>query len=514
MLRRLLAVAGGAGLYALALPPFDCAALAWLTLVPLLVVVRPRRAAHAFGYGAAYGFVMGWAITWWLAQAVAAYFGEGLLRGGLAMSAAYVVAVSSTVGLFAAGATVLLRTAPGLVGQLAVAALWVVIEMVRARLVAQPWALLGYSQYQHTALIQVAAVTGVYGVSFLLVLGNVALADAVRALRAGVALPRVVRGLAVPAGLTAAVWLAGAGVMQGGGETPSVMRDVAVVQSNVPPAFEWTRGYAEHQLVTTMRLTDAKVTGDPALIVWPENALTLYLEHEPYLGRELGRLTARHGADLLLGGPRYADGHTYNSARLLHPGGRDGGSYDKQRLVLFAETPPLEGPVATDQSESPRAFTAGRRPGVLQGFVPLGVSICHEILYPDIVHGAVAQGAQLLVTIANDGWLDGGYGVASRQHFAMAVFRAVESHRYLVRAATTGISGIIAPTGAILTSLPPGMVGVASATVGGLTTITPYVRYGDAFGFTCIALVMTVLLRALVPNPTRSSAPLPSPARM
>jgi apolipoprotein N-acyltransferase len=508
MVRRLLAVAAGAGLYALALPPFDLAALAWVTLVPLLLVVRGRRAMHAFGYGAAYGFVMGWAITWWLAQAVAAYFGQDLLRGGVAMSAAYVVAVSSTVGIFAAGAAVLLRSTPGVLGHLAVAALWVTVEMVRGRLVAQPWALLGYSQYEQTALIQVAAVTGVYGVSFLLALGNVAIAEAVRGWRLG---GSALRPLAVPAALVAVAWLGGAGVMRVGGETPALVRDVAVVQSNVPPAFEWTRSYAEHQLITNVRLTNDGVGGRPALIVWPENALTLYLEAEPFLGRELGRVTTRHQADLLLGGPRYEDGHTFNSARLIRPGGGDGGAYDKQRLVLFAETPPLEGPVAAEASESPRAFTAGRSPGVLQGFVPLGVSICHEILYPDVVHGAVAHGAQLLVNIANDGWLDGGFGVASRQHFAMSVFRAVEAHRYLVRAATTGVSGIIDPNGRILVTQAPGTVGVVTATVGGLATLTPYVAYGDVFAFACMALVITVLVRALLPEP--ASSPVPTPAR-
>lgn len=146
---------------------------------------------------------------------------------------------------------------------------------------------------------------------------------------------------------------------------------------------------------------------------------------------------------------------------------------------------------------------------MLPGFVPLGVSICHEILYPDVVHGAVSHGAQLLVNIANDGWLDGGFGVASRQHFAMSVFRAVEAHRFLVRAATTGVSGIIDPNGRILVAQAPGTVGVVTASVGGLAAITPYVAYGDAFAFACMALVITVLVRALLPEP--ASSPVPTP---
>src|SRR5581483_7284112 len=104
-LARALAVAGGAGLYALALPPFDVAALAWLTLVPLLLAVRDARPRAAFGLGALYGFVAA-TVTWWLVPALAAYFGRSLLFAALAMSAAYAVAVSATCGTFAAGASV------------------------------------------------------------------------------------------------------------------------------------------------------------------------------------------------------------------------------------------------------------------------------------------------------------------------------------------------------------------------------------------------------------------------
>jgi apolipoprotein N-acyltransferase len=105
----------------------------------------------------------------------------------------------------------------------------------------------------------------------------------------------------------------------------------------------------------------------------------------------------------------------------------------------------------------------------------------------------VRAGAALLVNVSNDGWLDGGYGVAGRQHFAMAVLRAVESGRYLVRAATTGESGIIDPYGRVLTAVAPGTAGLATAAVAGRSDLTPYVRFGDAFAAAC-ALVALVAL--------------------
>src|SRR5439155_676327 len=260
---RALAVVAAAGGYALALPPFDHAALAWLTLVPLLLIVRTASPRRAFAWGALYGFTAAWMATWWLTQAVARYFAAGILPAALAMSAAYGLAAAATFGLFAAG----------LIG--------------------------------------------------------------------GIWLIGTARALAGPTGGFAA-------------------QPVAVVQTGVPPAFHWTRAYAEQQLMAHVRATEAlPAERGPALIIWPENALTLYLENEPLVARQLARLAARHRADLLFGAPRYADGHTFNSASLLRASGQSGGHYDKQRLVLFAEAGPLAAPPPeAAASESPRDFTA------------------------------------------------------------------------------------------------------------------------------------------------------------
>src|SRR5207244_12321562 len=127
-------------------------------------------------------------------------------------------------------------------------------------------------------------------------------------------------------------------------------------------------------------------------------------------------------------------------------------------------------------------------------FVPLGVSICHEITQPDLIAQSVWNGAELLVNIANDGWLDAGQGFAGRQHLAMAVFRAVETRRYLVRAATTGTSAVVDPYGRIVDSLPPGATGVLTTRVAGGSTVTPYVRLGDLFVLVCATIAAAALL--------------------
>jgi apolipoprotein N-acyltransferase len=232
----------------------------------------------------------------------------------------------------------------------------------------------------------------------------------------------------------------------------------------------------------------------PALIVWPENAITHYLESEPMIAANLARLAKTRQADILFGAPRYEAGRTFNSIRLVRADGRDGGYYDKQHLVLFAESALTGDSPAGTERESPRSFTAGAKPGILRSFVPVGVSICHEIIYPELIGQEVWAGAALLVNVSNDGWLDAGTGAAGRQHFAMAVLRAVETRRYLVRAATTGISGVVDPYGRIMATIEPNTAGVLTISVAGRTTVTPYVRFGDVFAFTCLfgaALALT-----------------------
>src|SRR5262249_59771067 len=156
--------------------------------------------------------------------------------------------------------------------------------------------------------------------------------------------------------------------------------------------------------------------------------------------------------------------------------GGKGCFYDQHRLVLCAEASPLRTPAPSAPDENPEQFTAGQGPRLLRDSLALGVSICHEVLFPELSASAAHAGAQLLVNVSNDGWLDPYTGVASAQHFAMAPFRAVETRRYLVRAATTGISGAIDPYGRVLASLPAGVAGVLHVQVNGRTALTPYSR--------------------------------------
>ncbi len=506
------AILAGATLYALALPPYDLSACGWLVLVPLLLAVRGRSAARAFAFGALYGSVSAWTVGWWIAQAGERYLRLGVAGAILAASVYALLCWGTAFGLFAAGATTLLRSGRRYVTAWALPALWVATELLRGRVIGQPWALLGYTQHARTGLIQVAAATGVYGVSYLVALGNAALADGIQRGRAGEGLRGVVRALVLPAVLIGTVWAGGVAIMEHGPAGGFAARRVAVVQTNLAPAFEWTRAYSERQVMAHLQATEQMAGSDaPALVVWPEHAVPRYLDSEPMLAAQLGTLAARHHTDLLFGAPRFEDGRTYNSVRLITAAGRNGGHYDKQRLVVFAEASPFADAVPAGPSDSPHRFSAGTAPGLLQSFVLLGVSICHEVLYPELIGRAVRGGAELLVNVSNDGWLDGGYGTASRQHFTMAVFRAVETRRYLVRAATTGVSGIVDPYGRVVDVLAPGASGVVSAPVAGRSALTPYVRLGDAFALACALAAATALVLGRAALPRRRSRLVSAP---
>ncbi len=493
-LRTTLALGVGAWCYRLAFPPHDLPAFAFVALVPLLAAVDGRSSGRAGMIGALAGVAYSYALgAGWLAPALARFFALPLAVG-LAGATVYAILFwAPPFAVFAACAARLLRGLSPVPAALAIAAAWVATELLRGRLLGQPWGLLGYAEHAQIALLQVAAVTGVYGVSFLVALVNAALAVTLLRWRDAGPIPLALAG--------ALVGVAGlAGALAIGRPLPAPDRRVAVVQTNVAPAAQWTRAYTDQQVLEHTRATD-EIVGDPpvALVVWPENAVPRYLELEPGLAVHLAAIAGRHGADLLFGGPRHAGGRSYNSVRLITAAGRNGGAYDKQRLVLFAEANPFAPAAPASPEENPRQFAAGDGPSVLQSFVPIGVSVCHEILFPELAVRAVGEGAALLVNVSNDGWLDPGAGVAGRQHAAMATFRAVETHRWLVRAATTGVSAVVDPHGRVTASLDVGRRGGLMAAVAGSDVRTPYVRLGDAFAVACAVAATIGLLAARRP---------------
>jgi len=495
-----LVLVGGV-LYGAAFPPHDASVCAWLALVPLLAVAARASARGAFLAGALYGAVFFAMTVPWVVRAVAAYFGTGTLPA-LALSAAIcLLYVSGYVGLFAVAARRLLATGPWR-ALVAIPALWVTCELARATLLTGlPWELLGHSQWRGLALIQVADLGGVYALSFLVAAGNV---GAYLALRALVRPGRRIAALDAVTPLAAVVLLVASAALYGewrrAGEAarpdgPASV--VALVQGNLPLAQSWRRVRAERNLVAYAGLSRRVIAeARPDLLVWPEYALSAYPESVPLLLPMLEGLARATTAGLVFGAPRIEAGRPgrryFNSAYHLAPDGARS-AYDKIRLVPFAEYRPVPWGEAI-AAEAGREFGAGSQSTVFTTAIGrLGVLICYEVIFPDLARASVRAGAEVLLNLSNDGWLDSAGLGAGAQHLSIAVFRAVETRRYLARAASSGISGFVDPLGRPFALIEAGERGARAAEVRARRDLTFYVRYGDVFAGACVLVGLASL---------------------
>ena len=535
----------GACLYTLAAPPYEWASAAWVALTPLFLVIRGKTLRGAFFAGLLYGVLFCAGIAYWVYLAVAAYFPFPFPFDLLFTLLSYSVFVGSYTGLAAALSCVLMKNGRPLFCALGVPALWVVGEFARSSLFSGfSWELLGYTQYRHLSLIQIADLTGVYGVSFLLVLSSYVAAEMwhYRQIKrqeteikrqkakgkkqklkedskpetrdseletphseiripksAMVSFPRLALGLfAASLVVTLSYGTFRLSEPASPPTTPAVR--LALVQGRVPNTQRWKRVHYANTLFRYATLTRRGIAEtQPDLIVWPEFAVGFYLDREPPLHGQLGQFTKAMNAALLLGAPRVENTETgeryYNSAYLLAPGGTMLGVYDKIRLLPFAEYRPLALPsLVPHNAEHPSDFTAGSRSTIFslpQG--NFGVLICYEATYPYLARRLVQNGAQFLVNLSNDTWLAG--EAASAQHFSMTVFRAVENRRSLARVATAGLAGFVDPFGRI-SQLSDATENVILGDVFPRQYLSVYTRYGDWFVVACgvwalVALFLT-----------------------
>jgi len=492
-------VVSAAALYALACPPPGWSLAAWL--VPGLLLASTRRLSPFRGAlaGALFAVIYGCGMTAWALHASLEYFAFNRLAAGAFVAAVWLVYGGIPFGLLVVANGLAWKRVPaptcGLVG----AWLWVGCEVLRTTLfTGMPWELLGHTQYRNLLLVQVADLGGVYAVSFVMALASVSGAELLLVLRhERVSAGTLCRHLALPATALAAVLAYGVhGRHVYGGPPPAAgARTVAVVQGNIPNAFRWKRAFFERALATYAELTSAARGARPDLIVWPEYAVNFYIDQEPMLHAELGGVAALAREGLVVGGPRLtAEGLAHNSAYLLGPDGAIRGTYDKRRLVPFAEYDPLPW-FAAEASSEPVTFAAGEGPDLLEtASLRLGTMICYEAVFPNLARDLVRRGADLLVNISNDSWLDRGDGAAPLQHFSMTVFRAIETRRYLVRASASGVSGFVSPFGEPYALVPTDTPGTRVASVLPMHEMTAYTRWGDAWIPVAGLIIAPVLL--------------------
>jgi apolipoprotein N-acyltransferase len=524
---RLALIAVSAALYAAAFPPLALRWLAWIALTPLLVALRGASLPRAAALGALWGVLAAEGVGTWFATGVARYYDQPLAVGVLFFAGVALLLASPFFAVFAAAYAWRTRARPRITDALWVPTLWVACELARARfLVGNPWALLGYSQMGTPRLVQIADVTGVYGISFVLAAVSAALACALDPTT-----PRAARrrAAAVAAGLGALVLAYGTWALDRPLPAGAPL-EVAVVQGDLDPGTQWRRDRYGANLETYLRLSQEVLARTrPALVVWPESATTFFLEDEPVYRAAIGHLFASAGAYLITGGPAHDGGESrsgiaavsaaagdgdssagaarggppsasaapryFNAAYLLAPNGTILDRYDKVRLLPFSEYFPLAGfKTLSRRFARVREFTPGRALHPLaHAPYPLATVICFEAMYPELVTPLANAGAALLLNLTNDAWM--GRTSFARQHLEIAALRAVESRRYLVRAAATGISAVVDPYGRIVTEIPAFERGTAAAQVRLLGGRTLYGRVGDLFALACALGAAAVLAR-------------------
>jgi len=493
-----------------AFPKIGLSMLAWVALVPLCVSLRERSPKEAFRIGMIAGLAHYLTLLYWVVFTMRTY---GYLpwwqcASLLVLLAAY---LSLYTGLFS-WALVRFGQKPFHLILLA-PVFWVALEYIRSFLLTGfTWGTVGYSQFNRLHIIQISDIFGVYGVSFLLVLFNAAVYVLLlflaqkkwqdhpvekRQAVVVVALPLILIGLGLAYGNMRIR------TMDGATAEASSPR-VAVIQGNIDQARKWDPAF---QIGTTKKyldLTRSAVSHQPDLVVWPETATPFYFEASPKLTRLVTDAVRQAGIRLLVGSPsvqRAAGSDAYyNSAYMVAPDGRATGRYDKVHLVPFGEYVPLK-PVLSFVGKMVAQvgdFSSGEKGQTLvwgEDKPPIGVQICFEIIFPELARSLVKNGAGLLVNLTNDAWF--GKSSAAYQHFSMAVFRAVENRRSLVRCANTGISGFVDPAGRIMarTALFEDAVLVREVPI--LSEKSVYTRIGDGLPIACLVVLGVMVGRLM-----------------
>ncbi len=415
--------------------------------------------------------------------------------------------VSCFTALFVAGWTTLRQK--GRASPILAAALFTAVEYVRGvALGGFPWASLGYGQWRNAGLLGLTSITGVHGLVFA-----VALAGAVLAALA--ADRRMTRHSAVAIIVVVALHGFGVGLGTQAVDSTAERIRVAALQGNVDQAQKWSEARVGENLGRYLALSRRAVAAGAEIVVWPESAVPSVIELDVTVREPIAALARETQTAFVLGATgaiwdpvAQTFDAIYDSAFVMDGRGRLLDRYDKTHLVPFGEFVPFRALLGFFLEALARGLanldvTSGQEPRALD--VPVagraepvrvGVPICYELIFPDLVRRMPADGAQMLLGITNDAWY--GRTGARYQFLAMTAVRAAETARPMVRVANSGVSAIIDARGRILQR---SVLDVQDVLVGDIPLLpegdeqTFYVRYGDVFAWACAGGAVAMLLR-------------------
>lgn len=508
-------------------PLADLYWLTWISVAPLLIAVLRARPAGPLQVNASLklapaspwqGFLLAYlcGILWsggtcyWVFDTMHRY-------GGLPVAAAAFVLLLFCLyiglyhGLF--GLLMALVASPRASLRLPLAAapfLWVAVELARTRITAFPWELLGYSQTSNIALTRISTFTGVYGMSFEIVLVNTVFA-------AAFLVDKTRRKRLLLAAFGAAVVLQAGQWMMHPPSSPAD-REALLVQPNIPIVAEWTTNFFESTLADLTQVSLHPRGGKPGQhydpIVWPESP-SPFFTNDTRFRDPVSSLARQTGSWVIAGAIGIAPpvsgsqrSRIFNSAELVSPQGEWTTRYDKVHLVPFGEYLPFPevfgfaGGLTKEVGE----FQHGNSRAPLDaGGAQLGTFICYESIFPDEVRRFALAGAQAFVNISNDGWY--GDSGAWKQHLQQTRMRAIENGRWILSATNTGLTASIDPWGRVATEVPRKERTVLVALYALQTGTTFYTRHGDWFAYLCAIISLAALIaRFVFPADSRRAA--------
>ncbi|MCQ2410573.1 MAG: apolipoprotein N-acyltransferase [Elusimicrobiaceae bacterium] len=503
---RYLFLSGGALATALlvflSFPRYSHSSLAWVAWVPFLWGVTKIRGFWAsFFYGWVTALLFHAGLFYWIYYTCR--YGGGL-SVGLALAAWLGLCALLSLQFALLGGSCYFLKKAGPFFPLLVACGFVTLEWLHQTIafyaLGFPWLMWGYSQWNMPTFLQVAAYTGVYGVSFLLVCVSALLA---KALSCGLSRKSVFYVL-----VAVGVWLGAYG--WGNRQipivsTPSLLHvSAALMQPNIDQYKKWDDSF-EAEITDTIYQMGQALTGHNILLtVWPESVLPGEISEEKYFDL-MQDVSARSGAYQVVGSSLSQGTAQYVGAYLMTPYQDTLQEYKKVKLVPFGEYIPLEKTVRAlfphvDILGELGVFSPGSKnqPLLNAGGILLGSTLCYEAIFPQLWRVQNKLGAKLFVNLTNDAWFFD--TAAPYQHLAANVLRAVETHRPLLRAANTGFSAVIDPFGRIeyQTALFTQDILYAQVPLQADNRVSLYTQWGDVFAWLCVAVFMTGLILLMV----------------
>ncbi|MDD5059516.1 MAG: apolipoprotein N-acyltransferase [Candidatus Omnitrophica bacterium] len=487
MLRKMISFALSsiaAILLSLSFSSFNLWQFAWFGFIPLFIALENKTLRQSLLIAYICGIIF-WSFTiYWLVHVT--------LLGQIIL----ILYLSLYFAAFGLCLTLARRASAN--GVLLIPCFWVLFEYIRSHLFTGfPWALAAFSQYKNLPVIQIADITGAWGVSFLVLLVNVLIYAVIRrSLK-----PKVILVFTAVffLSLVYGFYKLNYNSKDQAGSQPF---KISVIGGNIAQDIKWNKQAVEFIQKNYEELTAKAALDSPDLIIWPEASVPALWGEDEAEFKRLYSFVRSLKVDLLVGAVSHYGGKYYNSALFINKAGVPQIMYNKLHLVPFGEFVPLKNVFRFLEAIAPIGdITPGKKYTIFEKPAPFGVLICFEDLFPELSRQFVKKGAKFLVNITNDAWYK--QTSAAHQHLAASVFRAVENRVNLARSANTGVSGFIDPVGRL--ALIRGEAGQEIFIKGyntrniylGQNQPTFYNHFGDFFVFICAFFAILGLIPAL-----------------